>query len=322
MQSISRWKCFVEAGGALLSMERTGRPSWHGLKAMVFVLFLATLLSVEYSRAKATLIPDLVVPSVTDEPPQPGKRVRQFNKEYVGSKVYHVLYLPTDWQPNKKYPLIVEYAGNKFRSSLGTAEGTHLGYGISGGEGVIWVSMPYVDKANMKHAVTWWGDVDSTVAYCKQTVKRICAEYGGDEKNVFIAGFSRGSIACNYIGLHDDEIASLWRGFICHSHYDGLREWSYENSDRDSAITRLQRLGDRPQFISQEGNGKMTKTYLKEVYPHGNFTFLSLLKPTFERLGTSTHTDTWVLYDIPERKVIREWFKSIVGRGTQQDSAP
>ena len=85
--------------------------------------------------------------------------------------------------------------------------------------------MPFVDKKNGRNATTWWGDVRATVGYCKATVLRTCEEFGGDPSNVFIAGFSRGAIACNYIGLHDDEIASLWRGFICHSHYDGVRKW-------------------------------------------------------------------------------------------------
>jgi len=41
------------------------------------------------------------------------------------------------------------------------------------------------------------------------TVKMICEKYGGDSAKVFLAGFSRGSIACNYIGLHNNQIASL-----------------------------------------------------------------------------------------------------------------
>lgn len=245
--------------------------------------------------------PDLVLPSVTDGAPAPGMRVRQVNTNYVGTGVYHLLYLPTDWEKGKHYPVIVEYAGNKWKeSSGGTVEGSKLGYGISGGRGVIWVCMPFVDKQNQINALTWWGDVDATVAYCKQTVKRVCEEYGGDPSNVFLAGFSRGSIACNYIGLHDDEIASVWRGFICHSHYDGVRQWSYAACDRKSAAERLKRLGSRPQFISQENSVEATKTYLREIYPTGDF--------TFQPLPFADHTDSWVLRDIPERKALRDWF--------------
>jgi len=272
----------------------------------VAILTIAVMFYVPSLVAKdvESMCPDLVTPTATDHATAPGKRVRQTNKNYAGTEVYHLLYLPTDWVKGKKYPVIVEYAGNEWRTSPGTVEGSNLGYGISGGKGVIWICMPFVDKENQRNATTWWGDVKATVEYCKKTVNRICTEYGGDSLNVFIAGFSRGAIACNYIGLHDDEISSLWRGFICHSHYDGVKKWEYAESDRNAAAIRLSRLGNRPQFISQEESVDATKTYLKSAFPSGNFTFQDLSFPN--------HTDTWVLWDIPERKVIREWFNQVL----------
>lgn len=248
-----------------------------------------------------SLAPDLKTPAITDGPPAPGKRARQFLKEYKGTEVFHALYLPTDWQPGKKYPVIVEYTGNKYKSSLGIVEESDLGFGISGGKGVIWVCVPYVNKKEKKNQPTWWGDVDATVDYCKRTVPLVCEKYGGDASNVFIAGFSRGAIACNYIGLHDDEIASLWRGFICHSHYDGVRKWGYAGSDRVAATERLDRLGKRPQFISHENSVEATQDYLREACPDGKFTFLPIR-------GVS-HTDTWVLRDVPQRELLRDWFR-------------
>lgn len=276
----------------------------HNCRTLLPAIIL--LITVPLTGRADDVVTDLTVPAVTDDAPSPGARVRQFNKDYVDSKVYHTLYLPTDWQPNEKYPVIVEYAGNKWRTSLGTVEGSSLGYGITGGKDVIWICMPYVNQLEMRNQETWWGDVDATVAYCKHTVKRICNEYGGDSDNVFIAGFSRGAIACNFIGLHDDEIASLWRGFICHSHYDGVRKWGYPNSDRASAAERLKRLGSRPQFISQENSTASTQTYLKKASPTGNFAFVPLK-------GVS-HTDTWVLEDRPERTALREWFVKSLNR--------
>ena len=251
--------------------------------------------------------PDLKTPPATAHAPAAGKRVRQVNKNYATTQVHHLLYLPTDWVKGKKYPVIVEYAGNQFKSSPGTVEGSNLGYGISGGEGVIWLCLPYINKDHSRNEVTWWGDVDASVDYCKQTVRQVCADYGGDPSRLFIAGFSRGAIACHYIGLHDDEIASLWRGFICHSHYDGVRKWNYEGSDRLSAALRLKRLGRRPQFISQEGSIEETKEYLKQAHPMGDFTFQALPFPE--------HTDTWVLRDTAERKVLRDWFKHVLKEG-------
>tara|TARA_R110002072_G_scaffold299632_1_gene475532 strand:+ start:136692 stop:138266 length:1575 start_codon:yes stop_codon:yes gene_type:complete len=279
--------------------EAGGSKAVHQLRTWLPAIILLTYTSLP-SQADDAVATDLTVPEMADGDPSPGARVRQFNKDYVGSRVYHTLYLPTDWKPDGKYPVIVEYAGNKWRTSLGTVEGSSLGYGITGGKGVIWICMPYVNQQEMRNQETWWGDVDATVAYCKHTVKRICNEYGGDADNVFIAGFSRGAIACNFIGLHDDEIASLWRGFICHSHYDGVRQWGYPDSDRLSAAERLKRLGNRPQFISQEGSVEATQTYLNGAFPTGNFTFVPL--------KGVPHTDTWVLENRPERAALREWF--------------
>jgi acetyl esterase/lipase len=173
--------------------------------------------------------------------------------------------------------------------------------------------MPFVDAENRTNAPTWWGSVGATVDYCKKTVTRLCAEYGGDASSVFLAGFSRGAIACNYIGLHDDEIASLWRGFICHSRYDGVREWPYAGSDRQAAAERLRRLGHRPQFISNENDVNATRRYLMKAAPDGQFTFLAL--------PFANHTDTWVLRDIPERKAVRQWLGNVLTNKGQVSAA-
>ncbi len=250
---------------------------------------------------------DLKPPPMTDALPAPGKRVRMVSSKYRKTKVFHTLYLPTDWSKEKKYPVIVEYAGNgpyvnKWGDRCsGKVEDCNLGYGISGGKGVIWICLPYISKDHKQNQLQWWGDVHATVDYCKTVVPDVCKNYGGDTSNVFLVGFSRGAIACNYIGLHDDKIAKLWKGFICHSHYDGVIKWNYKGSDRTSALIRLKRLQNRPQFISHETSVAATKEYLKKAAPTGNF--------TFQILPYRNHTDSWVLRDIPERKVIRKWFR-------------
>lgn len=260
-----------------------------------------------------TAIPaDLITPKATNESPAPGKRVRQqchLKQHHPDEKceIHHLLYLPTDWDRDHKYPVIVEYAGNKWGTSPGTVEGSNLGYGISGGKGVIWICMPFVNSEQHRNSDTWWGDTLATVEYCKATVRHVCEEYGGDSSKVFLAGFSRGAIACNYIGLHDDEIASLWRGFICHSHYEGVRPWPGSTPEGNAA--RLKRLGARPQFISHEEVSAddcvaRTREYLAKAMPDGNF--------TFHALPFKDHTDTWVLRDIPSRRVLRDWFQEVL----------
>ena len=260
---------------------------------------------------------DLTVPPMTDDKPAPGRRVRQVADEYKGTQVHHSLYLPKNWKKGNLYPVIVEYAGNgpyKNRygdTSAGTVEGSSLGYGISGGRGFIWVCLPYVSADGKSNQTQWWGDANATANYCKTVVPRICRDYGGDPSAVFIAGFSRGAIACNYIGLRDDEIAGLWRGFICHSHYDGVRRWGYAGCDRKSAARRLKRLKGRPQWISHENSVNETRQYLKQACPAGNFTFLPL--------PFRNHTDKWVLRDIPQRKQLRQWVARILRAKPDKD---
>ena len=253
----------------------------------------------------STVAPDLTVPAMTADAPAAGRRVRMTLAAYRGTEVYHALYLPVDWQAGKRFPVIVEYAGNGSYSnrygdvSNGTVEGSRLGYGASGGKGFIWVCAPYISPDHKRNQPLWWGDVEATVGYCTGLVAEVCAAYGGDPKAVFIAGFSRGAIGCNYIGLHNDAVAALWRGFICHSHYDGVRKWGYAESDRAAAAVRLARLNGRPQFLSQEGATAETQAYLTNACPAGRFTFAPL--------PYRNHTDAWTLRDIPARAALRRW---------------
>ena len=204
---------------------------------------------------------DLITPAMTEHDPWAGKRVRQVSPEYQGTEVYHTLYLPTDWQDGKRYPVLVEYTGNKFPAcgSTGEVKGANLGYGLSGGKGFIWVSMPYIQKGKKENAVTWWGDRQATIDYCKDNLPRICDEFGGDPENLFICGFSRGAIACSYIGLADDEIAPLWKGMIAHDHFDGHQKWGYPQSDRASALERLARLKGRSVLVCGNVNDYLKK---------------------------------------------------------------
>ena len=259
------------------------------------------------TKTLKTITPDLVVPILEESKPASGKRVKVNITRFAKTDVYHTLYLPVDWRADRsrKYPIIVEYAGNgPYRSPqgdhcTGKVDDCKLGYGISGGKEFIWVCLPYISKDGTQNQLQWWGDLDATVDYCKQVVPKICEQWNGDADSVFIAGFSRGAIACNYIGLFDDEIAKLWHGFICHSHYDGARSWSYPGSDRKSAMERLKRLNKRPQFISHERSIEATKQYLASTKVEGRFTFHAMEFPN--------HTDTWALRDVPIRRAARRW---------------
>lgn len=263
---------------------------------------------------------DLSIPELETGVAGPGKRVKEVLPDFVDTDVYHVTYLPVDWESGKSYPVIVEYAGNGgYKNYIGDectghVEDSKLGYGISAGREFIWICLPFLNHEGTGHTMVWWGapfqfNPLPTVDYCKLVVPMICEKYGGDPDRVLIAGFSRGSIACNFIGLHDDEIAKLWRGFIPYSHYDGVSSFRIPGLDRDSALSRLKRVGNRPQFICAEGvEGRQTvattRAYLDSTGINGDF--------TFRKTGFLNHNDAWVLRPSAARDELRTWVQTIL----------
>ena len=254
---------------------------------------------------------DLIVPAMTEGPPAAGKRVRHQLVSYRETDVYHVLYLPENWEKGNKYPLIVEYPGNGPFSNqygdvcTGKPDDANLGYGIGGGKDFIWVTLPFISENGQQNHIKWWGNVEASVNYTVDVVKMICNEFGGDEELVFLTGFSRGAIACNYIGLYNDQIAGLWCAFMPFSHYDGVTNWGYAGSDRASAVKRMKRLNGRPQLIMAENNGTgTTREFIESTGIEGNFTYLDI--------PYRNHNDKWVLQDIPERQFMRDWVQMVI----------
>lgn len=256
---------------------------------------------------------DLTIPKITEEPPGAGKRVRQKLSDFQNTDVYHILYLPDNWEKGKQYPVIVEYPGNgPYKNQYGDIctgkpDDTHLGYGIGGGKDFIWISVPFISSDGQSNQLQWWGDIEASVSYTINVVKKVCCECGGNESLVFLTGFSRGAIGCNYIGLHNDEIADLWCAFIPFSHYDGVTNWGYADSDKESAIRRLERLKGRPQLIINENNGtKYTKEFIESTGIKGNFTYLNI--------PYRNHNDKWILQNIQERKFLRDWIAEVIDK--------
>lgn len=282
----------------------------------LFLLSLASTVCAEELPDIRTEPADFVMPEVKDAAPSAGMRVRQTSAGWEKTQVYHILYLPQNWRPDGHWPVLVEYAGNGgFQNaygdrSEGTVEGGRLAYGLSAGRGYICIGMPYLEpyEGDWRNAVKWWGDADECAKYAVATVRDVCTRYGGDPAHVVVCGFSRGAIGCNYLGLWNDEIAALWCGFLCHSHYDGVEKWSYPASDRDSARKRLDRLHGRPQFISQENGGvAKTRDYLLEVGVEGKFKLVDF--------PYRNHTDDWALRDCPFRRQARAWLETVAPAG-------
>jgi|GEM_PF-402698 len=280
--------------------------------------------------------PDLEHPVISEGNPAPGKAVLQQLPAYAGTAVAHVLYLPTDWSPDKQFPVLVEYLGNSAR----VRDYRGIGYGLTGGKGFIWVVLPFVSADGNTDEAWWWGDVAATVAYAKEAVPAICRDWGGNPSRVVITGYSRGAIACNYIGLHDEEIARLWSASLPVSHYDDAHiPWGMTPEEQSRAKERLLRLGDTPQLVCGEYTTRgypppdkllerireknlttfaeakaalqllpildveNTRAFIAEHHPSGRFTFIDL--------PWVNHGSQVMLRDTPERRRMREWIHDV-----------
>ena len=305
---------------------------------LVACCFLACVTSALATPADVlTIPPDLQLPAITDGDPAPGKRVLQALPAYQDSQVRHALYLPVDWKPGQTYPLIVEYTGNNGTVASGKA---CQGYGISGGKGFLWVCLPFVSKDGKRDMDWWWGDADRTAAYAMTAVADICKRWGGDPKAVILTGYSRGAIACNYIGLRNDDIAKLWLGMVPASHYDNRNWKEMDAADVARAPERLKRLGATPQYVC--GEHHLPKQHedgalLAMVHERKLDTFESAktalglipmldqerIRPfilenapqarvTFSSFPWVNHTGEWILRETEERQKLRAWVNDLL----------
>lgn len=258
-------------------------------------------------------------PPVTCDTPAAGKRVAVTAEEYLGTQVFHALYLPTDWEPGGKYPVIVEYAPNRTNVFDGTVEDTQMGYYQSGGEGFIWITMPFIDYTTTpaKVATTWWGNgsVDDPIGeqlsaeYTKTNLIRTLEKYGGDPSSVFLTGFSRGAIGAGYVGLRDAEMADIWLGFLPHSHHDG------GSFTPDPDFERLSRIAGRASFITY-GDSTLDGGSSNSLAGVSILDQLGFPVEAHELIGVP-HTDKWIEDDatassLAVRQKLRDWLADTI----------
>jgi hypothetical protein len=243
------------------------------------------------------------VPAVEDCPPAPGKRVRYRLPGDEKTGIYSVLNLPVDWRPDAKYPVIVEYPGNVFFApacySTGLPDQCVIGYGMTKGRGAITLGMPFLDRAAGKVVENGWGNPDDTAEYVMRMVARVCDTYGGDRENIVLTGFSRGAIACGYIGLRDDRIAALWKGFHACQHYDGD---GWNGATLAGAIERAARF--RGEAVFQTDNPQDKFQPVMDVMN---------TEVTWAESGLGFHSTAMFLDDRPSTRQLREWFWQLVG---------
>ena len=244
------------------------------------------------------------VPPVEDTRPFPGHRVRYRLVDEAQPSIYGVLQLPQEWKEGDRYPVIVEYPGNIFFTagcySTGLPDQCVIGYGMTRGKRAICIGLPFIDRRTGAIAEHGWGNADETADYAMHFIEEVCQKFGGDRSNLVLTGFSRGAIACGYIGLRNDRIASLWKGFHACQHYDGD---GWNGATMEGAMERAQRFVGRSVF--QTDNSEATFQPLMEAMN---------TQAIFVRSGLGAHATAMFLDDRPSTLQLRAWFDDLVSQ--------
>ncbi|MFI3318128.1 MAG: alpha/beta hydrolase-fold protein [Rikenellaceae bacterium] len=299
---------------------------------MKFIFTLLAALAMQVGVMAHTPMPLAEFPEITSGKAAAGKFVRETESEYKGTEVHHCIYLPEnhDIKRKKSYPIIVELTGNKWPHGSGEVEEAHLGYSITLGRDYIWVVMPYIAEDHRHNEVTWWGDNEASVEYMKTVLPRIAKRYNGDMDNMVLCGFSRGSIGVSYVGLHDEDIAKMWRGFITHDHFDGAREWNKKpwgsplEKFRAEATVRLRRAAGKPWFLSAASSLPELQSLVKEIGVDTmiDFTYSTISMKSYFTIPNDyfkhSHNDCWPLFDTPEGNNLREWLYGVTGTAPER----
>lgn len=249
------------------------------------------------------------LPALSAGPPTPGAFVKVIAPEYVGKGVYHGLYLPPDWEPGRRYPVVVESPCNKTNAFTGKVDDARLGYHVAGCRSYIVVVFPYIQAdANLDFG---WGDVNAAVAYWDLNLRRTLDEFGGDPGAVISTGFSRGSISTSYVGLYNDLIADHWLGFFMHSHADVVTPLTPDQGA--ASATRMGRVNGRAALLSwgAAGDGGMANSQKGVV----------LLESFGDPVTTLAvpgvgHTDAWIIADASSRATAQDWLFATVAART------
>jgi hypothetical protein len=242
------------------------------------------------------------VPAVEDAVPAPGKRVRYRLNGDEKSAIYSIVQLPQDWQSGRRYPVIVELPGNIYIApacySTGLPDQCVIGHGITKGKGAICLGLPFVDRKADAIVENGWGNPDDTAEYVMRMVETVCQQFGGDRKNVVLTGFSRGAIACGYIGLRNDRIAGLWKGFHACQHYDG---GGWNGATLPGALERAVRFQGKSVFQTDNPQEKY-QPVMDAMKTHA----------TWAQSGLNFHSTAMFLDDRPSTQQLRKWFWSLV----------
>ena len=174
----------------------------------------------------------------------------------IGGNGHYLVYVPSDYTPDRKWPLVVCYHG------LNGKVTTWPFKNVLGGKRCIVVGMEYNERGSGSSG----GSKD--VANVKRILPPLVTKLNVDTEQLFIGGFSKGGFTTNRIA---GQTLSLWAGILilgaggsgpggpgsCRGKavYIGVGETDQYRKSAETAVASYKRLGAKVTFEIYKGRG-------------------------------------------------------------------
>jgi len=159
------------------------------------VVLTATVLA---ASARAAEPPEKGVP-LDEATFRPGQEVR-IGDDAIGGLGYYLVYVPTDYTPQKQWPIALCYHG------LNGKPTTWPFKQATGGKGLIIVGMEYA-----KRGLAGFDSIGKDVETVKRLLPILVKRLSADKRQMFIGGFSKGGFMVSAIG---GRTPTLWTGML------------------------------------------------------------------------------------------------------------
>jgi len=207
------------------------------------------------ASARAAKPPDKGV-RLDDAAFRPGEEVR-IDDDAIGGLGYYLIYVPTDYTPQKQWPIALCYHGVDGNPTTWPFKQA------TGGKGLVIVGMEYA-----KRGLEGYDSIGKDVATVKRLLPILVKRLSADNRQMFIGGFSKGGFMVSAIG---GRTPTLWtgmlimgagrhgttgtRGFSGKAVYVGVGETDGNRSSAEKAAAAYRQAGARVTLEIYKGKG-------------------------------------------------------------------
>ena len=159
-------------------------------------------------------------------------------------------------------------------------------------------------QADFLRPGTWQEDLTLEVEHFQQAdtnrVLDLRQDVGGKGINVVrvLKALGYEALACGFIGLRDDRIAALWKGFHACQHYDGD---GWNGATEAGALELARRFRGKAVFQTDNSRAKFQAVMDAMRVP-----------VTWADSGLGAHATAMFLDDRPSTQELRRWFRKLV----------